>query len=110
MTRHAREVTAAAKRAAVAIAVARCCCLVKPLLLRGTGGQMRRSIVSGDVTEGEFHFDESEDGVDMAAVWNGVAENCGGRLTITGTRRPATGADSPDPELRFRLTKPSGWR
>ncbi len=83
---------------------------VRGELLRGTGGQMRRSIVSGDVTEGEFHFDESEDGVDMAAVWNGVAEDCGGRLTITGTRRPATGADSPDPELRFRLTKPSGWR
>jgi hypothetical protein len=79
-------------------------------LLRGTGGQMRRSIVSGDVTDGEFHFDESDDGVDMAAVWNGVAEDCGGRLAITGTRRPATGADSPDPVLRFRLTKPSGWR
>lgn len=83
---------------------------VRGELLRGTGGQMRRSIVSGDVTEGEFHFDESEDGVDMAAVWSGVAEDCGGRITITGTRRPAQGPDAPDPVLRFRLEKAPGWR
>ena len=54
--------------------------------------------------------DESEDGVDMVAVWNGVAEDCGGRITITGTRRPTRGADAPDPALSFRLEKAPGWR
>lgn len=83
---------------------------VRGELLRGTGGQMRRSIVSGDVTEGEFHFDESEDGVDMAAVWSGVAKDCGGRITISGTRRPTQGPDAPDPVLSFRLEKAAGWR
>ncbi|HSX94067.1 MAG TPA: hypothetical protein VLG41_14155 [Hydrogenophaga sp.] len=83
---------------------------VRGELLRGSGGQMRRSIVSGDVTDGEFHLDESDDGLAMTAVWSGVAEDCGGRVTIRGTRRPGEGADSPDPVLSFRLERAPGWR
>lgn len=83
---------------------------VRGELRRGAGGQMRRSIVSGDLTEGELHFDESDDGVAMAAVWSGVAEDCGGRLSIRGTRRPAEGARAPEPALGFRLDKAPGWR
>ena len=83
---------------------------VRGELRRGTGERVRRSIVSGDVTDGEFHFDESDDGVGMAAVWSGVAEDCGGRLSITGTRRPSETARAPEPALRFRLEKAPGWR
>lgn len=79
-------------------------------LLRGSGGQMRRSLISGDVTEGSFHLDESDDGATMSAVWDGVAEDCGGRLRITGARRPAEGHDSPDPVLHFRMERMPGWR
>lgn len=80
-----------------------------PLLL-GRGGQMRRSQVSGDVTEGEFHLDESDDGQRIAAVWSGQALQCAGQLVITGNRRPAEGVDAPHPELAFRLTRAPGWR
>ncbi|MBL0917363.1 MAG: hypothetical protein IBJ14_01550 [Hydrogenophaga sp.] len=79
-------------------------------LVRGSGGQMRASRVSGDVTEGAFHLDESNDGKAMSAVWSGQALDCGGRLTITGTRRPAEGSDSPDPVQAFRLQRFPGWR
>lgn len=79
-------------------------------LVRGSGGQMRSSRVSGDVTEGVFHLDESNDGKAMSAVWSGQALDCGGRLTITGTRRPAEGSDSPDPVQAFRLQRFPGWR
>ncbi len=80
-----------------------------PLVL-GTGGQMRRSQVSGDVTDGEFHLDESEDGREISAVWSGQALQCAGQLVIHGTRRPAEGVGAPDPELAFRLTRVPGWR
>jgi hypothetical protein len=79
-------------------------------LLRGSGRQMRASRVSGDVTEGEFHLDESNDGKTMSAVWSGQALDCGGRLSISGTRRPAEGSDSPDPVQAFRLQRLPGWR
>lgn len=83
---------------------------VRGALLLGAGGQMRRSRVSGDVTDGEFHLDESEDGKQISAVWSGQALQCAGGLVITGTRRPAGGVDAPDPELAFRLTRVPGWR
>jgi hypothetical protein len=83
---------------------------VRGTLLLGTGGQMRRSQVSGDVTEGEFHLDESDDGRTISAVWSGQALRCAGALVITGSRRPAGGVDAPDPELAFRLTRQPGWR
>jgi hypothetical protein len=83
---------------------------VRGELKRDSPGNDLIAIVSGDVTEGEFHLDESADGQTMAAVWSGTAEDCGGRLTITGTRRPADGPGAPEPVLRFRLHKPSGWR
>ncbi len=83
---------------------------VRGALLLGTGGQMRRSQVSGDVTDGEFHLDESDDGRRISAVWSGVALQCAGTLVITGTRRPAEGVGAPDPERAFRLTRVPGWR
>lgn len=83
---------------------------VRGTLLLGTGGRMRRSQVSGDVTEGEFHLDESDDGRTISAVWSGQALQCAGVLVITGTRRPAEGVGAPDPELAFRLTRVPGWR
>jgi len=82
-------------------------------------GELRRSglgndltaIVSGDVTEGEFHLDESGDGQTMSAVWDGVAQDCAGRLSIAGTRRPAEGsAAATGPVLRFSLERQPGWR
>lgn len=79
------------------------------LLLGGTG-PARRSLVSGDVTEGVFHLEESDDGQRMSAVWAGVAEDCAGRLTITGTRRTAEGVEPADPVLAFRIEKAPGWR
>jgi hypothetical protein len=79
-------------------------------LLRGSGGQMRASRVSGDVTEAVFHLDESNDGKTMSAVWSGQALDCGGRLDISGTRRPAEGSGSPDPVQSFRLRRFPGWR
>lgn len=69
------------------------------------------ALVSGDVTEGGFHLDESADGQSMSAVWDGVAQDCDGRLGITGTRRPAEGsAEANAPVLRFRLERQPGWR
>jgi hypothetical protein len=83
---------------------------VRGPLLRGSGGQMRSSQVSGDVSEGEFQLDESDDGKSISAVWSGQALDCAGRLVITGTRRPAAGVDAPDPVLSFRLQRFAGWR
>lgn len=83
---------------------------VRGALLLGAGGQMRRSQVSGDVTDGEFHLDESDDGRTISAVWSGQALQCAGQLVITGSRRPAEGVDAPDPELAFWLTRVPGWR
>lgn len=83
----------------------------------GVRGDLRRSgpgndllaLVSGDVTDGEFHLDESEDGNAISAVWSGTAEDCAGRIGITGTRRPAEGRGD-GTVLRFRLERAPGWR
>jgi len=88
-----------------------------PEYLAGVRGDLRRSgpgndllaLVSGDVTDGEFHLDESEDGKAISAVWSGTAEDCAGRLSITGTRRPAEGRGD-GAVLRFRLERTPGWR
>ena len=88
-----------------------------PEYTAGVRGELRRSgagndltaVVSGDVTEGEFHLDESDDGKTMSAVWDGVAQDCAGQLSITGTRRPAEGRGE-GTALRFRLERASGWR
>lgn len=78
-------------------------------------GELRRSVngsdlqarLSGDVTDGVFNLDESDDGVSMSAVWTGDPVDCGRR--ITGTRRPAEGRPASEPVLRFELLRQAGW-
>lgn len=76
-------------------------------------GQLRRSTatdevqahVSGDVTDGVFNLDESEDGVAMSAVWEGELSPTDCRLDIRGTRRAAEGRPDTEGAQRFRLYK-----
>lgn len=76
-------------------------------------GQLQRSTrtdevkvqVSGDVTEGGFNLDESDDGVTMSAVWTGELSPTDCRLDIRGRRRAAEGRTGGDPEWNFRLRK-----
>lgn len=82
---------------------------VRGELKRSSSGNDLLAIVSGDVTEGEFHLDESDDGQRITAVWSGTAEDCAGRIGITGVRRPATGAEPDGPVLRFRLQRTPSW-
>lgn len=78
-------------------------------------GELRRSgpgpdllaLVSGDVTNGEFNLDESQDGRQMSAVWTGEPQDCG--RSLRGTRRPAEGHPAADPLLHFHLRKRPGW-
>jgi hypothetical protein len=60
--------------------------------------------VAGDIDEGQFSLEESDDGKRISAVWEGsIAEGSCGK-TITGTRRVGEQVGS------FVLSKPSGWR
>lgn len=77
-------------------------------LKRSSAGNDLQAMVSGDVTEGSFHLDESEDGERMSAVWEGTAQDCAGRIRITGLRRPAEGGAG-GPVLRFRLQRKPSW-
>jgi len=77
-------------------------------LKRSSAGNDVQAVVSGDVTEGSFHLDESEDGERMAAVWDGTAQDCGGRIRITGLRRPAAGGADSAP-LRFLIQRKPSW-
>ena len=77
-------------------------------LKRCAAGNDRTAVVSGDVVDGEFHLEESADGVTMDAVWSGVPLDCG--LSIRGTRRPAEGRRGIDPVMNFLLKKAPGWR
>src|SRR5690606_33728772 len=81
---------------------------VRGKLRRSGAGQELQAVVSGDVTEGNFHLDESEDGQRMSAVWDGTAQDCAGRIRITGLRRPAEGGAG-GPVLRFRLQRKPSW-
>lgn len=77
-------------------------------------GQLRRSTptdevqahVSGDVTDGVFNLDESEDGIAMSAVWEGAILPTVCEPDIRGTRRAAEGRPGGDPSWNFRLKKP----
>jgi hypothetical protein len=77
-------------------------------LKRSSAGNDLQAVVSGDVTEGSFHLDESEDGERMSAVWDGTAQDCAGRIRITGLRRPAEGGAG-GPVLRFRIQRKPSW-
>ncbi|MDR7096926.1 hypothetical protein [Hydrogenophaga laconesensis] len=84
---------------------------VRGSLKRSTQGNDRQALVSGDVTQGEFNLDESADGVNMDAVWEGnvVPGGCGQELR--GVRRSAEGRAAPaDPPMNFVLKKVPGWR
>jgi hypothetical protein len=60
--------------------------------------------VAGDIDEGQFSLEESDDGKRISAVWEGsIAEGSCGK-TITGTRRVGEQVSA------FVLRKPSGWR
>lgn len=77
-------------------------------------GQTRRAdasapaLVSGDVIDGEFHLEESSNGIDIDAVWSGVPQPCGHALR--GTRRAPENAASESVPLHFLLHKAPGWR
>jgi len=84
---------------------------VRGSLKRSTAGNDRQALVSGDVTQGEFNLDESADGVNMDAVWEGnvVPGGCGQELR--GIRRSAEGRGAPaEPVMNFVLKKVPGWR
>lgn len=69
-----------------------------------------KAVVSGDVTDGQFHLDESDDGSRMSAVWTGVAQDCDGRIQISGTRRPTAGWWAAEAVMHFRLEFSAGTR
>lgn len=77
-------------------------------LKRSERGSDLSAVVVGDVVDGEFHLEESADGVRMEAIWSGTPEDCG--QTLRGTRRPAEGRPAGEPVLRFSLKKTPGWR
>jgi hypothetical protein len=84
---------------------------VRGSLKRSSSGNDRQALVSGDVTQGEFNLDESADGVNMDAVWEGnvVPNGCGQELR--GVRRSAEGRGTPaEPPMNFVLKKVPGWR
>lgn len=78
---------------------------VRGALLRSSANGELRAQVSGDVADGEFNLDESDDGVAMSAVWTGDLSPVDCRLDIQGTRRPAEGRPAAEGPLRFRLQK-----
>lgn len=80
---------------------------VRGRVQRQVPGQDRRALVSGDVIGGVFNLDESADGVNMDAVWEGVPADCGRELR--GWRRPAEGRPSSEPAMHFLLKKSPGW-
>jgi hypothetical protein len=81
---------------------------VRGSLRRSAPGNERQAFVSGDVVDGEFHLDESADGVTMDAVWTGTPQDCG--QALRGVRRPAEGRPADGPALNFLLKKAPGWR
>ncbi len=81
---------------------------VRGELRRSANGVELQARLSGDVTDGVFNLDESDDGVSMSAVWTGEPQDCGRR--ISGIRRPAEGRPATEPRLHFRLQRQPGWR
>lgn len=84
---------------------------VRGSLKRSTAGNDRQALVSGDVTQGEFNLDESADGVNMDAVWEGNVTPTGCGQELRGIRRSAEGRGKPiEPPMNFVLKKVPGWR
>lgn len=65
-----------------------------------------RTLLAGDVHDGELILDESEDGLQISAVWAGkvVPQSCGKEFTGTWRR------SSDNTERSFMLRKQPGWR
>jgi hypothetical protein len=83
---------------------------VRGNLKRSGPGNDRTALVSGDVSNGEFNLDESADGVNMDAVWEGDVTPSGCGQELRGVRRPAQGSKADEPALNFVLRKSTGWR
>lgn len=83
---------------------------VRGNLKRSTAGNDRQALVSGDVTDGEFNLDESADGVNMDAVWEGNVTPASCAQELRGIRRPAQGRTGEGPVMNFVLKKAPGWR
>jgi hypothetical protein len=83
---------------------------VRGSVKRSTPGNDRQALVSGDVTSGEFNLDESADGVNMDAVWEGNVTPGGCGQELRGIRRPAEGRTAGEPVMNFVLKKAPGWR
>jgi hypothetical protein len=72
--------------------------------LKRTGpGNDLQALLSGDVVNGEFNLDESDDGVRMSATWVGTPFDCGTRLR--GVREPAEAMNDTGTALQFELRK-----
>lgn len=76
---------------------------VRGRLKRSGPGNDLQALLSGDVVNGEFNLDESDDGVRMTAVWVGTPQNCGRRLQ--GVRDAVQTDGAADSVLRFELRK-----
>ena len=76
---------------------------VRGRLKRSGPGNDLQALLSGDVVNGEFNLDESDDGVRMTAVWVGTPQACGRRLQ--GVRDAVQTDGAADTVLRFELRK-----
>lgn len=72
----------------------------------GINRQGRQSLLAGDVDDGVLALDESDDGLQISAVWSGnvVAQSCGKEIRGTWTNLKT------DKESGFVLRKAPGWR
>lgn len=80
---------------------------VRGKLQRSADGKAMQALVSGDAIDGAFNLDESADGVNMDAAWEGAPADCG--REIRGLRRPAEGRNNAEPAMNFLLKKAPGW-
>lgn len=76
-------------------------------LQRGANGQAMQALVSGDAIDSTFNPDESADGVNKNAVWEGAPAECG--REIRGVRRPVKGQAGAAALMNFLLKKAPGW-
>lgn len=76
---------------------------VRGRLKRTSPGNDVQALLSGDVVNGEFNLDESDDGVRMSATWVGTPAECGSRLH--GVREPSAAMGDTGTVLRFELRK-----
>lgn len=73
-------------------------------------GHAARAQLAGDLENGFLTLDESSNGINITATWNGeMAEgSCGKKVTGTW-KDTSAGAPADTPEIPFTLEKVSGW-